>query len=86
MLNKPKDGIGLTDWWLMSRQCWPAPAARLAFEAGVPCTNNEAERALRGAKIKQKVSGGFRSEAGAMPVSGALLPPYANKSSTSLSS
>lgn len=36
-----------------------------AFEAGVPFTNNEAERALRPAKIKQKVSGGFRTEAGA---------------------
>lgn len=36
-----------------------------AFEAGVPFTNNEAECALRPAKIKQKVSGGFRSEAGA---------------------
>lgn len=35
-----------------------------AFEAGVPFTNNEAERALRGAKIKQKVSGGFRTQAG----------------------
>jgi transposase len=36
-----------------------------AFEAEVPFTNNEAERALRPAKIKQKVSGGFRTEAGA---------------------
>ena len=36
-----------------------------AFEVGVPFTNNEAERALRPAKIKQKVSGGFRTEAGA---------------------
>lgn len=36
-----------------------------AFEAGVPFTNNEAERSLRPAKIKQKVSGGFRTEVGA---------------------
>lgn len=36
-----------------------------AFEAGVPFSNNEAERALRPAKIKQKVSGGFRTESGA---------------------
>ena len=33
------------------------------FEAGVPFTNNEAEGALGPAKIKQKVSGGFHSEA-----------------------
>ena len=36
-----------------------------AFEVGVLFTTNEAERALRPAKIKQKVSGGFRSEVGA---------------------
>lgn len=35
-----------------------------AFEVGVPFTNNEAERALRPAKIKQKVSGGFRTQTG----------------------
>ena len=42
-----------------------AAVLAFAFEPDVPFTNNEAERALRGAKIKQKVSGGFRTQAGA---------------------
>ncbi len=38
---------------------------RLARDPAVPAPGNEAERALRPLKVRQRISGSFRSEAGA---------------------
>lgn len=61
--GKPKQSTGRN---LLNRlRTHETGVLAFALEAGVPFTNNQAERDLRPAKVKQKVSGGFRTKPGA---------------------
>lgn len=62
-LGKPKRTKGRN---LLQRLMYHQEAVlAFAFQAGVPFTNNQAERDLRVAKVKQKVSNCFRRVSGA---------------------
>lgn len=81
--NKAKDGICLTDWWLMSRRCWPLLLKQVfpspIMKRSAPCVPPRSNKRYRGAFVQKRVRSG-------MPVLEALLPPCASKSTTSLSS
>lgn len=58
---KPSVGCNLHD----RLQKYEDEVLAFACEAGVPFTNNQAERDLRSSQVKQKVCGGFRTKSGA---------------------
>ena len=61
--GRPKRGPARS---LLERlQTWEAAILRFAFDFAVPFDNNLAERDLRMAKVRMKISGCFRSETGA---------------------
>ncbi|BAP54374.1 transposase [Thioploca ingrica] len=61
--GKPKQSTGRNG--LNRLKTYEEGVLALALEAGVPFTTNPAERDLRLAKVKQPVSGGFRTTSGA---------------------
>ena len=61
--GRPKNSVGRN---LLNRlKKYQAGIMEYAFRAGIPFTNNQAERDIRCVKIKQKISNSFRTQAGA---------------------
>jgi len=61
--GKPKQSPGRN--WLDRLRTHQDGVLAFALDAGVPFTNNQAARDLRGITVKLKVSGGFRTREGA---------------------
>ena len=61
--GRPKRRVGHN--LLLRLKNFAADVLRFMRQAQVPFTNNQAERDLRMMKLKQKISGGFRSTKGA---------------------
>jgi len=63
MRGRPKRRVGHN--LLLRLHAFQADVLRFLSHLEVPFTNNQAERDLRMMKLKQKISGGFRSPKGA---------------------
>ncbi|MEM7016890.1 MAG: IS66 family transposase, partial [Pseudomonadota bacterium] len=61
--GKPKQSKGRNLYQRLKQH--QAAVLRFAFEAAVPFTNNQAERDVRGTKVKLKIAGSFRTLSGA---------------------
>ena len=61
--GRPKQSVGRC---LLNRlKKYQDGVLAFAFEDDIPFSNNQAERDIRPAKVKQKITGGFRTQAGA---------------------